>query len=443
MVRSDYGDRLWDTTAAEQIAISSLDRDLRVDLAIVGAGFTGCSAALEAAASGASVAVLEARSIGHGGSGRNVGLVNAGLWLPPDAIVARLGEAVGERLISALAEAPSRVFSLVETHGIACDARRSGTLHCAHAPGALTDLENRARQGNRHGAPVRLLDAQETRRRTGAAGLHGALFDPRAGTLDPLAYCRGLARAAQEAGSHLFAPSPVQSIGREREQWVLRSGRHAVHAKALLVATNAYHEGLMAAPYAPQFVTVSYSQFATDTLPDAALARILPGGEGCWDTARVMSSFRLDASGRLILGGIGNLEGPGRRIHQAWARRKLSALFPQLAGTPFRHAWRGKIAMTRDHVLKLVAFGPDALACFGYSGRGIGPGTVFGAAAARALLTADEAALPIPPIRRYAEGFTSLRATYYEFGATLTHSLRQRRPLDSLPLQTANKRREE
>lgn len=423
-MQNDMHSNLWDIDCAEVAPTAPLEHDLDVDLAVIGGGFTGCAAALEAACVGASVALLEAREFGHGGSGRNVGLVNAGLWLPPDGIIARLGKTAGVRLISILSEAPARVFSLIETHAIACDPTRAGTLHCAHASGAVHELEARCQQLRRHGAPVALLDRGEVRRRTGAEGLHGALFDPRAGTIQPLAYCRGLARAAVGKGARLFARTPVRRIARARDRWILRAGSHEVRAKALLMATNAYHKGLADAPFAPHFVPVFYSQFATNPLPAATLDEILRGGEGCWDTAPVMSSFRLDRAGRLLLGGIGNLQASGAAVHEAWALRKLRTLFPKLAGLRFHHAWSGRIAMTGDHIPKIVVFGPDAFACFGYSGRGIAPGTVFGTAAARALLSGDQEMLPLAPIMRHAERFTRARAVYYELGATLVHAAR-------------------
>ncbi|MFE1599206.1 NAD(P)/FAD-dependent oxidoreductase [Methylobacterium sp. ID0610] len=413
----------------------ALDRDRTVDLAIIGGGFTGCAAALEARRRGASVCLLEAESFGHGGSGRNVGLVNAGLWLPPEAVLARMGERDGTRLIALLGEAPARVFALIARAGIACEATRAGTLHCAHSAAGLADLRERHRQGNRFGAPLQLLDAAETARRTGTTRFHGALFDPRAGTIQPLAYCRGLARAAIAAGAVLCERSPVTGLTRRDDAWLLASRGRTVRARSLLVATNAYHLGI-AAPFKPDYIPVSYCQFATAPMPQAARARILPGGEGCWDTAPVMSSFRIDQAGRLLVGGIGNSEGPGAPIHAAWARRKLRSLFPDLADLPFAHAWRGRIAMTGDHVPKIVAFGPRAYACFGYSGRGIGAGTVFGTQAAVALLDEDPDALPITPIAHHAERFAGLRAAYYELGATLTHAVSPP-PFGGVPSRTS------
>ncbi|MEX5566045.1 FAD-dependent oxidoreductase [Pseudophaeobacter sp. 1A16562] len=419
----DHRGNLWQQTCAEDPGAGPLGRDLRVDLAVIGGGFTGASAALEAASRGASVAVLEAGNIGQGGSGRNVGLVNAGLWLAPDEVIRQMGHDSGRQLISVLATGPDRVFSLIRSHGINCDPVQNGTLHCAHSPRGLRNLQNRHRQGTSLGAPVQLLSAEETIRRTGAAGLHGALFDPRAGTIQPLAYCRGLARAAREAGAQVFCETRATGISRKGGLWHLTAGAHNVRARSLLVATNAYHEPLTGLN-APQFISISFSQFATQPLSAKLRQEIVPGGEGCWDTALVMSSFRTDRAGRLVFGGIGNLEGAGGGVHATWAMRKLKRLFPKLSGYTLEHAWSGRIAMTSDHIPKIVEFGPRAYACMGYSGRGIAPGTLFGAAAARGLLAERREDLPILPVRNHAERFRGTRAAYYELGATLTHAIK-------------------
>jgi glycine/D-amino acid oxidase-like deaminating enzyme len=418
---SDRGSNLWRASSRESFSAAALDRDLTVDLLVIGGGFTGNAAALEAARRGASVCLLEAEAIGHGGSGRNVGLANAGLWLPPEEIIAQVGEEAGNRLIRDLGEAPGRVFSIIEREGIDCEATRKGTLHLAHSPAGFKDIEERFRQGNRYGAPLQLLDAAEAAMRTGTSIYKGALFDPRAGTIQPLAYARGLARAAKAAGASIFERSPVTALERKGDLWEARSNGHTVSARLLLVGTNAYHLGIET-PFKPEFIPVGYCQFATAPMPDAARAKILAAGEGCWDTALVMSSFRIDAAGRMIVGGMGDSEGLGGPFHAGWARRKLKSLFPEIGDLSFEHAWRGRIAMTSDHVPKVVAFGPNAYASFGYSGRGIGPGTVFGTQAAIALLDGNPHALPVRPVTRHTERFASARAAYYEFGATLTHA---------------------
>lgn len=413
---------LWRASARTPFEAAPLNNDLSVDLAIIGGGFTGSAAALAAASKGASVCLLESDIIGHGGSGRNVGLVNAGLWLPPDTVLAQMGEAAGSKLVEVLGEAPRRVFEIVEREGIDCEATRKGTLHLAHSPSGLKDLEERCRQGNRFGAPLTVIDAAETARRTGTSAYYGSLFDPRAGTIQPFAYCRGLAAAAIAKGATICERSPVTAIARSGEDWIVTANGHSVRARKLILATNAYQHGIET-PFKPEYTAMHYCQFATAPIPESARRQILAGGEGCWDTALVMSSFRVDQAGRMIVGGVGNSDGPASGIHYAWGRKKLKALFPSIADLPIEHGWSGRIAMTADHVPKIVEFGPGAYACFGYSGRGIGPGTVFGTQAAIALLDGNEEALPVAPIKHYSERFTGIKAAYYEFGAALTHAL--------------------
>jgi glycine/D-amino acid oxidase-like deaminating enzyme len=130
-----------------------------------------------------------------------------------------------------------------------------------------------------------------------------------------------------------------------------------------------------------------------------------------------MTSLRRDRAGRLILGGMGG----GGRIHEDWARRKLAQLYPRLRGAGIAHSWSGRIAMTGDHLPRLHRIGPEAYAIYGYSGRGIGPGTVFGRAAAQALITQDEAHLPVPVIESHNEAFPRVKTLFYETGARLAH----------------------
>ena len=151
----------WHVNAHEHISFPALDRDISIDFAIIGAGFTGLSAALHAAKSGMRVAVIDANHVGFGGSGRNVGLVNAGLWLPPDQICDALGQDAGQRLINRLSAAPDDVFELIKTYDIQCDAHRNGTIHLAHSKDGLADLERRNAQWNARGVKTQVLSRDE------------------------------------------------------------------------------------------------------------------------------------------------------------------------------------------------------------------------------------------------------------------------------------------
>ena len=198
---------LWEITAPAAPATSELDRDLRADVVILGAGFTGCSAALHLAQRGVRAIVLEKNDIGFGGSGRNVGLVNAGMWVMPNELPRVLGAEYGERLLTQLGEAPSVVFDLIDRFAIECEATRTGTLHCAVGRRGLEEIRERARQWQARGADVELLGSKDVERLVGTHRYAGALLDRRAGTIQPLAFVRGLAKAAIELGASVFTRS--------------------------------------------------------------------------------------------------------------------------------------------------------------------------------------------------------------------------------------------
>lgn len=421
---SDLASSLWHQTCQENPAFPEFTGEAAADLVVIGGGYTGCSAALKAAELGASVRLIEADGIGSGGSGRNVGLANAGLWLPPEDINAELGAETGSRLSQLLAGAPEMVFSLIRKHAIQCEPENNGTLHCAHAPSGLKDLQRRHAQLTAIGAPVELLSREDAIQRTGSEAVHGALFDPRAGTIQPLAYVRGLARAAASAGAQLHSNSPATAISRDGSTWHVATPKGSIRAKHLIMATNAYAREISGYD-APQVIPVHYFQAATDPLPAPLLNKILPNKEGCWDTALVMSSWRLDQGGRLVIGGMGALNHFGSALHRSWLPRKLAALYPDLKAAKLHSHWHGRIAMTTEHLPKILDL-QGGFACFGYSGRGIGPGTLFGTAMAEALLAGDQTCLPVPPAQGHAIPFAGLRSAYYETGATLTHLISDR-----------------
>ncbi|GAA6199196.1 FAD-binding oxidoreductase [Aquicoccus sp. SU-CL01552] len=422
---SDLSDSLWHDTSGETVDAPELIGDVQADLVVIGGGYTGLSAALHAAMDGASVCLVEAEEFGAGGSGRNVGLANAGLWLPPEDIDARMGKAAGARLSDVLSGAPDMVYGLIDTFDIACEPVRNGTMHCAHAPRGMKDLENRHRQLADRGAPVQLLSRDEAVARVGSEQVHGALFDPRAGTIHPLAYAKGLARAAIKAGARLHEATPALTVDKSGKDWHVTTPRGRVIARHMILATNGYTKPVKGLK-APRIVPVHYFQAATDPLSDADLERILPGKEGCWDTALVMSSWRLDQAGRLIIGGMGELGHIADSAHRNWLDRKLARMFPAIAGTPLRQLWFGRIAMTAEYLPKILALDPTGLVSFGYSGRGICPGTIFGERMARALLSGDFAGLPTDPVTDHSLPFAGLRQAYYETGATMTHLVKDR-----------------
>lgn len=385
---------LWDITAEESDYSSPLPGDLTTDLAIVGGGFTGLSTALHAAELGIDCHVLEAKHIGHGGSGRNVGLVNAGLWLPPQDIRAQLGEERGAYLVKALGEAPSYVLSLIERHQIRCEATRSGTIHAAHSPKGYEDLARRTEEWHRLGAPVDLLSRDEAAEKIGSPAFYGGLLDRRAGTINPMGYVRGLARAALSAGAKISTGTTVQGLSRENGKWKIKTNAGTITAQSVVLGTNAYSDDLWP-KLKSTFTMIRYFQLATEPLGERAKT-ILPERQGLWDTGTIMFSLRRDAFGRLIIGSMGKVVGGEGGLSQRWAERNLARIFPQLGEVTFEKSWHGQIAMTPDHLPRIHRLDDDLYTAIGYNGRGITPGTIFGKAMAELLTGGREEDLPLP-----------------------------------------------
>jgi glycine/D-amino acid oxidase-like deaminating enzyme len=415
---------LWEMTAPPAPPTSPLNGEARADVAIVGCGYTGLSAALHLAQAGAKVAAIEAVEIGFGGAGRNVGLVNAGMWLAPDDIVARLGADYGERLLALLGGGPAEVYALVEKHGIDCELVRNGTLHCAVGAKGLAQIGVRERQWRARGAPVQLLSRTETAKRIGVDMYAGALLDERAGTIQPLAYARGLARAAIGAGAAIYTKSPVRSAERSGKNWLLRTNGGTLAAEGVVIATDAYAEGAAWPQGKREQVRVPYFNFATRPLDKVLAASILPGREGCWDTRLIMNSFRFDRAGRLLFGSIGALRLAGLAVHRAWALRALKKTFPQIENVEFEAQWFGMMGMTANALPRFHRLAPNVMTFCGYNGRGIGTGTVFGRVLADHLLgKLGEKDLPLPVTEPDAPALPALKEAYYEAGAQIAHAV--------------------
>ncbi len=415
---------LWEASAPAAPQTTPLTERISVDVVVVGAGFTGLSAALHLAQGGASVALLEAVDIGFGGSGRNVGLVNAGMWVMPEALPGELGEVYGARLLKLLGDGPSLVYDIVERHGIDCEPVRNGTLHCAVGASGLSNITERCKQWGDLGAPVRLLDAEETAEKTGTHAYRGALLDMRAGTIQPLAYARGLAGAAMAAGARLYSHSPVNAVEDAGTHWHVRTGNGGeVRAKWVIVATNAYTGADGVWPQlSTELVRLPYFNMATPPLDGKIRESILPGLQGAWDTRDVLSSFRFDRAGRLVFGSVGALRGAGRAIHHAWGRRALAKLFPQLRGIDFEHEWYGWIGMTPNALPRFHRLGRNTISFSGYNGRGIATGTTFGRELAKLVLgQITEDALPLPLSAIEPVTLRPVREAYYEAGAQIAH----------------------
>lgn len=402
-----------------------LEGDHSTNVAIIGGGYTGLSAALHLAQAGRECILLEAEDVGYGGAGRNVGLVNAGLWLTPEDLLQAAGPAYGEKLLNVLSASPDLVYRLIEEHAIECEALRNGTLHCADSENGYRDLQQREAQWRERGAPVELLDRDAAVARTGSSSFVGALLDHRAGTIQPLSYAYGLATAASRRGARLFARSPVTGHRRTGAGYELTTPTGTVSANSVIVAVHAY-PGFAFESIATSMIRMNYFQFATPPLPDAVLETVLPERQGAWDTNLILSSYRLDAAGRLIVGSVGTVDNLAYGLHEAWTKRTIQSTFPQVGEVALEHGWHGAFAMNSDHVPRLHMLDENMVMVTSFNGRGIGPGTVFGKLLAEFVVDGNAGKLPLPISQPEAIKSRPFWDFFYETGARLYHFAQRR-----------------
>lgn len=407
---------LWAATAEPAPDTPPLEGEHRFDIAIVGGGFTGLSAALHAAQSGARAVVLEAAEPGWGASGRNGGQVIPGLKWDPDEIVRKFGAERGERIVAAVGSAAEFVYNLIRRHGIACDLGREGWIQGAHSLSAFRVLERRARQWQARGAPVELLGGETASRLIGARGYAGGLLDRRGGRLQPLSYARGLARAAQSAGALVCGRSPAISLLRQGGGWLVETPDARVRCDKVLLATNAYADMLMPALQQSLLPVASFI-VATEPLTDNVRATILPEGHVMSDTRKLLAYARLDG-GRLMVGGRGSYHDPRSDSDFHHVETLLRQLYPQVGDPRIAWRWSGRVAITPDFLPHVHEPMPGFVAVAGYNGRGVAMASRMGAAAARYMVGGerDDLILPISPVRPIP--FHGLRRLYLAAATT-------------------------
>ncbi|MDS1139196.1 FAD-binding oxidoreductase [Pusillimonas sp. SM2304] len=387
---------LWHATATPAPLTPPIQESAHTSVVIIGAGYTGLSMALHLAEKGVDVIVLDAEQPGWGASGRNGGQVIPGLKYDPDELVSRFGAKWGEALIRLSGAAADTVFDLIDKYQISCDAVRKGWIQTAHSQNMMRVMERRASQWARRGAPVQLLDQSAVAQRIGTGGFMGGWIDSRAGSVQPLSYARGLARAAQGLGVQIYGQSRATRISKVSEGWQVAAGHGAtVTASQVLIATNGYTDGLW--PSLRQTVLAANSFLvATPPLSDEQGAAILPGREVSSDSRRLLVYFRRDAQGRLVLGGRGPFSNPQGTSEWAHIERALELLFPQLKGIAYEYRWAGRVAVTADFMPHVHQPAPGLHIALGYNGRGIAMATTMGKVMAEHIAGDPTVPLPYP-----------------------------------------------
>lgn len=372
----------WAATAPDGPAIAAFDGSETADVVVVGAGYTGLSAALHLAQRGLSVLVLDAHEPGWGASGRNNGQVVAALKHEPHEIEERFGKERGGELIREIGQGPDLVFDLIERYGMACGARRSGILTAAHTEASFSDLKRRVEIWARRGAPLQVLSRSELESRSGTGFYVGGCIDPRGGAINPLGYARGLAAAVLLEGGRIRQQARVRRIVRAGAGWQVETERGSVRASRVILGTNGYTDDLWPG-LKKTFLPARTPQIVSKPLRDNIRKSILPDGQIMSDTRYLTVGVRMHSDGRLHLGGGGGTAGADRPDLYEQLPREARTLYPHLGDIEWEYRWSGFMAMTPDRYPRLFELAPEVAAALGYSGRGICTATIMGRELAR------------------------------------------------------------
>lgn len=357
----------YEATRALDLAAPRLEQDIAVEVAIIGGGITGCSAALALAEAGLRVALLEARDIGWGASGRNGGQVLPGYACGQTVLEKLVGVEDAGRLWDMSVEATGMVEELIRTHAIPADYGK-GYLHAAVKPRHERELMEEAEALTRRGVSgVRVLRGAEMAAHIQSPRYRAVMTDPLAAHLHPLNYTLGLAQAALQAGARIYTHSPVLSV-REGSLIRLRTPRGTVTSPLLLLAGGAYL-GQLRPDMAGYVMPVGTYVMATE--PRADIASLLPRRDAAADLNFVLDYFRPSADGRLLFGGRVSYSAvpPPRLAASLLARMKR--VFPQLSDARAEFAWGGLVDITRHRAPHFGRIAPNILIAQGFSGHGV------------------------------------------------------------------------
>lgn len=384
---------MWSATGGERPESVILAQQESCDVLIIGGGFNGVTAGLHCAERGAKTILVEAQEIGSGASGRNAGQVNPGQFLSPEQILRALGPDYGQLFLKELGSAPDVVRQLIRDYGIDCAADERPIIRCSTSPQKTRELETQASDWQALGANVQMVYGSELEEMNGSTRYKAALIDHRGFTLQPLAYVRGLARAAIDRGLRISTGSKVTSLEPSGTGWVATTGTTTIKADKVILSTNAYSNDLVPG-FKEEIMPLGAFGIATaDPLPPEWRERILPHYIAMWDTHKIPLWFRYDPVGRLHVGSIGFL--PIHSEGDNWVNRAMKFVYPFAPTFKWGYRWSGTLGQTVDRLPHLVEPRPGIFATIGCNGRGIAPNAYFGKMLASIAL-GDDVITPLP-----------------------------------------------
>ena len=357
------------------------------DVAIIGGGYTGLSAARTLAKQGVKVAVLEANTIGWGASSRNGGMVLTGLKLGMRSVMKKYGRETARQLFQCSLESIDTVEQIVKEENIDCGFRRYGHLLTVNKPrhfdALKEDVEFMEKEFNH---TLHLLSRDEQHTEIGSNIYHGALVDECSGGLNPAQYVSGLAAAAEGAGATLHARARVNRLERKENRFVLETERGPLNAESVLVATSGY-TGNVTKNLQKKVIPIGSFIIVTEKLSDDLVKELIPKGRMIFDYKHYLNYFRLWEN-RMIFGGRAAFFPETSSTIQRSAeilRHEMIQVYPQLKDIKIEYVWGGTLDFAFD-MMTHVGEVDGIYYSLGYAGHGVAMATYLGKTVAEAML---------------------------------------------------------
>jgi glycine/D-amino acid oxidase-like deaminating enzyme len=320
-----------------------------VDVAVVGGGYTGLSAARTLGKNGTSVAVFERETIGWGASSRNAGITGCSLKQKSHKVFKIYGEEYGHKFWDISLDALELIKELVFEEGIDCDWHQNGDMCVYYKPSHYEeDPKWKHWQADTLDHHLELVAPTEMRASIGSDAFYGGLIDEHGTDIHPAKLVFGMAEVAAKYGALLFENASVIRIEKQLDGYLVHTNRGEVMAKQVVVATNGYTDGVVRGLRSKVIPVGSYS-IVTEPLPEDLQREISPRGLTFWDSKWFLNYFRLTPDGRLLWGGRNNLSTTLDLVASAEILRQgMVRAFPQLRDVPITHSWTGQLGLTFD-----------------------------------------------------------------------------------------------
>jgi len=358
-----------------------------VDVAVIGGGYTGLSAANTLAKQGVNVIVLEAEIIGWGASSRNGGMALTGLKLPMQTVIKRYGKSLARDLFQCSLDSVSTVEQLVNEEKIDCGFARTGHLLVANKPQHYEALRDEVDfMAHEFNHKVSLVPPSELKDEIGSAVYHGALVDEVSAGLNPAQYVAGLARAAERAGARLHARARVDRIERRGKRFFIQTKRGSLNAESVFIATAGY-TGNVTKKLQRKVIPIGSFIIATERLSDKLVHELSPRNRMIFDYKHYLNYFRL-WDNRMIFGGRAAFfpETPNTIARSAEIlRHEMVQVYPQMKDARVEYVWGGTLDFAFD-MMTHVGNDDGMYYALGYAGHGVAMGTYLGKSVAEAML---------------------------------------------------------